>query len=255
MNRSYSWGTRKLESREFPTKRMDTKRNSLSIEDEISVLKREKQNLFQEKSLLKAKIIRLKNKMGKAPQKQRPMSRSHPFQNSLENELKRLKQLSASKRTEIDSIKQSDRAALIGELQEECIILHEEIIRMKYSNKSFNKQTKELHKKLLQTQSEFSESVYSKQKKEINNLHLEIDKQKQRNAVISLKLMKKEHELDSSDERKTIMQNSYSEIDNKIKQEQDQVKQIEDDIKTISQKGEERVKELEERLRNVVSAN
>ena len=254
MNRSYSWGTRKLESREFPGKRATVKRNPLSLEEEISVLKKEKQNLFQEKSLLKAKIVRLKNKLGKAPQKQ-TSSRSHPFQNSLENELKKLKQLSASKRTEIDYIKQSDRAALIGELQEECIILHEEIIRMKYSIKSFTKNNKELHNKLVQTQSEFSESVYNKQKKEINNILLEIDKQKQRNAVISLKLMKKEHQIDSSDERTTIMQNSYSEIDAKIKQEQDQIKRIEEDIQTVKTKGEARVKQLETILRNISQAN
>ena len=37
---------------------------------------------------------------------------------------------------------------------------------------------KGLHNKLVQTQTGFSESLYNKQKKEINNILLEIDKQK-----------------------------------------------------------------------------
>ena len=171
LNRSFSLESRHLAKRQYGDGYVNRGGNMVSKEDEIGILKREKQNLIQEKSLLKAKITRLRNKASKPPQKKKQnIQNIHGLLNNLEVEIKKITQLAASKRTEIETIKQSDRAAVITELQEECLILHQEIIRMKRTNAYMQKQTKDMRNDLMQKQADFSENVYNKQKKERKEL-------------------------------------------------------------------------------------
>ena len=77
--------------------------------EEVNILKREKHNLIQEKSLLKAKITRLID-ITKHPNRYTP--RQNSDQNALEKEYKQVEQLSAYKRAEIASLNASDLAYL-----------------------------------------------------------------------------------------------------------------------------------------------
>ena len=100
----------------------------VKLADEIAIMKREKQNLIQERCLLKAKIVRLNSK-AKHPRQATQVSGIQL--NSLEKEIRQVEQMTASKRSEIALIKLSDRAAIVDELQEECLMLHMELIRMR----------------------------------------------------------------------------------------------------------------------------
>ena len=221
----------------------------LRLSDEISILKKEKQNLIQEKSLLKAKIVRLTNK-AKRP-RQSTQKFNIQYSNSLEKELRQAKQMTAAKRSEIALIKLSDRAAIVDELQEECLMLHMELIRMKKQKIEAEKQRKEAYKKLVNAQEEYSKEVLEKQKKEIAHYIKEIATQKQRNFAIALKLQKKEEAKDVPDERTRVIQNSVDAIDKSIKQEEEETKQIQEEIQQITQEQTKKIKELEDRLKSL----
>ena len=97
----------------------------------------------------------------------------------------------------------------------------------------------------------FPKACIISRKKEISALENDIQRQLQRNSIISLKLMKKEGTPEESDERSSITQHSFNDLDAKIKQEQDQIAKIQKEIKDITEKGNERVRILEEKLRQI----
>ena len=104
------------------------KRSSENITtDDIVNLKREKQNLLQERTLLKAKLARFAD-INRHP---KDAGRNQQIANSLERQVRTLEQLTASKRAEIAQLIYSDRAAVITELQEESKMLHLELMRLK----------------------------------------------------------------------------------------------------------------------------
>ena len=246
--RPYTTNGRGIVSRSY-AKRDQSQSVPLRLSDEISILKKEKQNLIQEKSLLKAKIVRLTNK-AKRP-RQSPQKFNIQYSNSLEKELRQAEQLTAAKRSEIALIKLSDRAAIVDELQEECLMLHMELIRMKKQKIEAEKQRKEAYKKLVNAQEEYSKEVLANQKKEIAHYIKEIAAQKQRNFAIALKLQKKEEARDVPDERTIVMKTSVESIEKSIQQEEEETKQIEEEIKQVTEEQTKRIKELEERLRSL----
>ena len=117
---------------------MFLKTNQEIINDDLSILKKEKQNLIQEKTLLKAKILRFTNKN---KQFKKPLPKLG-IQNSLEKELTQIEQLMAEKRAEIALIKRSDISAHVQELQEECILLYMEIKRLELEKDESEKKKK-----------------------------------------------------------------------------------------------------------------
>lgn len=235
---SYSYGRNHSQARSVPVK----------LADEIAIMKREKQNLIHEKCLLKAKIVRLNSK-AKRPYQQPQVSGIQL--NSLEKEIRQVEQMTAAKRSEIALIKLSDRAAIIDELQEECLMLHMEIIRLSKQKSDAEKQRKETYKKLVSAQEEFSKDVLSNQMKEIACLKREIAVQKQRNAVIARKLQKKERSKGLPDERAKVMQTNIDSIDRAIRQEEYETKQIQNEIKAVTEEQTKLIKELEEKLESL----
>ncbi|EAY14712.1 hypothetical protein TVAG_038180 [Trichomonas vaginalis G3] len=220
---------------------------ALKLADEIGVLKREKQNLIQEKSLLKAKIARLTTR-AKKPQS---FATNSAVQNSLERELHQIEQMTANYRSEIALIKQSDRAAIIDELQEECLMLHMELIRMRSKKSEAEKENKDLQQLLQEKQSEFSREVLSKQKKEIKSLQKEIALQQSRNEIIAEKVQKRENAKDQPDERVRVISSTISDLDQKIKNEEDETEKSKQEIKRIQEEQGARIKLLEDRLKSL----
>lgn len=225
-------------------------RNTNSINkqsDEILNLKREIQHLNQEKNLLRAKIVRLND-----ISKQRPKQcASFILQNSLEREMKKTQQLCADKRAEIESLKASDRAAIIDELKTECLCLHMEIIRMKKVREESKNIYNKINKQLKETQLIYSKDVLEQQKNNIANIKYQISEQSERNKIIAQKIEEREAGNVSVDERSFIFNCALQNIDQQILEEERYIKEIQDEIDRMKEDKELLIANLEERLRSI----
>ena len=216
--------------------------------EEINILKREKQNLIQERSLLRAKISRLID-ITKHPEKYSNKTTTDP--NSLEREYKQIEQMSASRRAEIAQLVSSDLAAVVNELQEECLMLHMELIRVKSEKNKAEQDLKSVTKQLQDAKYNFHPDLEKKQRKIINDLERQITEQKIRNCKIQAKLDSQEyydHGEPQKAEGNPFIAQTLIQLDAKLKSEQADVLEIEEETKKIE---EEKMREIEELQRKL----
>lgn len=219
--------------------------------EEINVLKKEKQNLIQEKSLLKAKITRLID-ITKHPEKYTNKITTDP--NSLEKEYKQIEQMSASRRAEIAQLISSDLAATVNELQEECLMLHMELIRVKGEKNKAEQDLRSIAKQLQDAKYNFSPELEKKQRKIISDLERQIAEQKIRNCKIQAKLDTQDfydYRESQRVEINPIVAQTLMQLDAKLKSEQADVLEIEEETRKIE---EEKLREIEE-LQKKLSEN
>ena len=217
--------------------------------DDLTILKREKQNLIQEKSLLKAKIVRM-NSINKHP---RQHIANLAVQNSLEKEVRQIEQITASKRAEIALIKASDRAAVIEELQEECLMLYMEIKRVQKLKKETETNRKNVSEQLKKAKELYSPEIISMQQKEIEYLQNEIKKQADRNAIIRDKLNRKEDEKDQPNEHQLFMEKTIESLDLQITLEQEQILMLNEKLSVIEKDHKDRILDLQRKLKALSS--
>jgi hypothetical protein len=215
--------------------------------EEVGILKREKHNLIQEKSLLKAKITRLID-ITKHPN--RYSARQNTDQNSLEREYRQVEQLSAYKRAEIASLNASDLAAIVNELQEECLMLHMELIRVKSEKNKTDQELKQVSKQLQEAKAQFHPDLERKQKRIIHELEKQISEQKIRNGKIKAKLEDKENEMldNKQDEASLIIQKTIQDLEQKIRNEQDEIQRIEEEMKQMDEEKNKEINDLQQQL-------
>ena len=215
--------------------------------EEVNILKREKHNLIQEKSLLKAKISRLID-ITKHPNRYNPNQKSD--QNSLEKEYKQVEQLSAYKRAEIASLNASDLAAIVNELQEECLMLHMELIRVKQEKGQTDQELRQVTKQLQEAKLQFHPDLEKKQKKIIHELERQITDQKMRNGKIKAKLDCKENELldNKPDEATMIVQKTIQDLEQKIRNSQLEIERIDDEMKQLEEDKAQEISDLQHEL-------
>jgi uncharacterized sporulation protein YeaH/YhbH (DUF444 family) len=189
--------------------------------DDIVNLKREKQNLIQERSILKAKLARYAN----FNRHTKPPGRNQQIVNSLERQVHTLEQLTAAKRAEIAKLIYSDRAAVVTELQEESKMLHLELMRLKKTKQDTENDLREISLQLQEAQKKYSPSVLNKQHKQIRALERQIAAQRTRNEKIKEKIsqMKKEQEAQNYEEQNDRLQKEIEGLKGKIRNEQQQI--------------------------------
>lgn len=218
--------------------------------EEIGILKREKHNLIQEKSLLKAKISRLID-ITKHPE--RYSSKANSDQNSLEREYRQVEQLSAAKRTEIATLNASDLAAIVNELQEECLMLHMELIRVKAEKNKADCDLRAVTRQLQDAKTNFHPDLERKQKRILRDLDKQVTEQRVRNNKIKAKLDDKEQERmeHGNDSTQNFINQSVIQLEAKIKQEQREIKALEEDIKELDETKQKEIEELKRQLANI----
>ena len=229
---------KKFEREQFAAIKRD---KNLITNDEILELKRERQNLIQERNLLKTKIARFAD-LAKRPNqpsttnpRSRAPSRNTIIANSLQKQIDSLTQMIAQKRTETQQIMVSDRAVQIKELQEEALMLYSEVIRLQDEKKSVDNQYKNATEQLHQIKTHYSESVINDQHKTIKNLEKEISLQQQRNDMIRHKitLLKQEQKDDSFVSAADKMQRQIQNMKDKIKAEKEAIRRLDDETQKL----------------------
>ena len=241
---------KKFEREQFAAIKRD---KNLISQDEIIELKRERQNLIQERNMLKAKITRFSD-LAKRPSqpsttnpRSRAPSRNTIIANSLQKQIDSLTQMIAQKRTETQQIMTSDRAVQIRELQEEALMLYSEIVRLQEEKKNVDAQYKEASDQLHQIKTHYSETVINDQAKMIKNLEKEISLQQQRNDMIRHKitLLKQEQKDETFVSASDKMQRQIQNMKDKIKAERQAIKQLDIETQKLREKHTMELKKLQ----------
>lgn len=205
-------------------------REPITIDDIIN-LKREKQNLTQERYLLKAKLARFTD----VSRRPNTAKRDIQIANSLEKEVRTLENLTAAKRAEINDLIYSDRAAQVTELQEESKMLHLESLRLKRAKLDTEAEIKQLSADLESTCEKYSPQVLTKQQKQIKAIEKEIKMQNEKNESIQKKIdeAKKNQEEQKLEEKSKELQKQINDLKQQIKNEQDQIKKLDNEMRDI----------------------
>lgn len=215
--------------------------------EEIGILKREKHNLIQEKSLLKAKIKRLIDITNRPDTY---TSRSSADQNVIEKEYRQIEQMSAAKRSEISQLNASDLAAVINELQEECLMLHMELIRLVGEKKNTELELRAVTRQLHEAKIQFHPDLEKKQSRIIRDLERQITDQKLRNAKIRAKLDDRENELSETkqDEAVNIIQKNIDDLEARVKAAQAESKSLDDQMRQLEEDKRREINELQNEI-------
>ncbi|OHT09947.1 hypothetical protein TRFO_21040 [Tritrichomonas foetus] len=223
------------------------KRSSENITtDDIVNLKREKQNLLQERTLLKAKLARFAD-INRHP---KAAGRNQQIANSLERQVRTLEQLTASKRAEIAQLIYSDRAAVITELQEESKMLHLELMRLKKTKQETEAELRKVSAELEEACQKYSPAVLTKQQKTIKQLEREISAQQARNEKLKQKIevMQKDQEANNYDDENAKIQKQIDDLKAKIKEEQQAIAQLDKQMAQMSDEHANEMQELQSQL-------
>jgi hypothetical protein len=206
--------------------------------DDIVNLKREKQNLIHERTLLKAKLARYAS-FNHHP---KPPGRNQQIANSLEREVHKLEQLTSAKRAEIAQLIYSDRAAVITELQEESKMLHLELMRLKKSKQESESDLRGLAAEYDEACQKYAPTVLSRQQEQITKLEQMIAAQKEKNEMVRAKISAIKEEQEGEDEQAEKIQRKIEEMQGKIKHEQQEIAAID---RQMQQMREEHAREMQ----------
>jgi chromosome segregation ATPase len=206
-------------------------RESLTTDDILN-LKREKQNLIRERTLLKAKLVRY----GSFSRHPKPAGRNRQIANSLEREVQNLEQLTAAKRAEIAQLIYSDRAALITELQEESKMLHLELMRLQKTKQETENELRVLSAQLDEDSQKYSPAVLARQDAQIRALEREVAAQRTKNNAITERIaaMKCEQESDQSIREAARTQQKIEQLKAQIRKEQQEIAAIDKQMEQMN---------------------
>jgi predicted RNase H-like nuclease (RuvC/YqgF family) len=217
-------------------------RESLTTED-ITNLKREKQNLLRERTLLKAKLSRYAsfNRHSKPP------GRNQQIANSLEREVHKLEQLTAAKRAEIAQLIYSDRAAVITELQEESKMLHLELMRLKKAKQESELDLREIASQYEQACQKYSPAVLTRQHAQIATLEQMIAAQKEKNETLQSKVnsLKAEQEGQERQAEAEKVQQKIDQLKAKIRREQQEISALDKQMEEMRQEHNNEMQRLQ----------
>ena len=195
---------------------------------------------------MRAKLIRLTN-INRKPIKNK---RNSINSNVLQKEVKKLQQVTASKRAEIAQILYSDRASIINELQEQSKLLHCELHRTMNEKISLQDEVKQLQAQLNKEKLINSQAIFQKQTKQIRNLIKQIGIQKERNKKISSKLEEAkmiENNLNGPTQKQQ-MKEKIQELQNQIKSVKNEIQQIDQEMIDIKEVHANQIKLLRKEL-------
>ena len=212
--------------------------------EDIEKLKKEKKALLDERSLLKAKIAHF----GRFSQKSSAPQRNKQIVQSLEKQIQFLEQMTTQKREEINQILQSDRAAIIRELQEESKVLQLELFRLQNSKNEAEQHFREISLQLEEANRKYSSNAIVRQNRTIKLLERDLQEQKEKNQNLKerLKQLKEQRE---EEERKSLnpkLQKQIEEMKSKIEEEKTKISQLDKEIADIKEKHSQDLQALQE---------
>jgi hypothetical protein len=194
--------------------------------DDILNLKREKQNLIQERHLLKAKLARYAN-FNHHP---KLLGHNQQIANTLEHQVRTLEQVTAAKRAEVAQLIHSDRSAVITELQEESKVLHLELMRLKKEKREIEHSFRDVSVELKEASQTYSPEALVHHNKTVKSLEKEIEEQSARNDQIKEKVAQIKDE-----RRSTQNQNPNGKVARRIESIKSQIKQEKNEIADLDQ--------------------
>ena len=200
--------------------------------DEINDLKKQKQILLKERSLLIARIARYEQN----PYRNANDAQNKQIADSLEQDIKQLRKAIKDKKDQIDQVTNSDTAASITETQEESKIMHLELVRMKDEKETIQKELSSSQKKLDSLLEEYSPtSIWM----------LEKDLQAYRKKVLAK--VSAVDKLEFPEKYYNSVAKSKETEEKEEKKRQDLLKKIKDTDKQIKEE-RKRISELENQL-------
>jgi chromosome segregation ATPase len=197
-------------------------REVLTPEDVMN-LKREKQNLLHERTILKAKIARYASYHHHHSQ---PANKTDSILHSLEQEVRQLEQQTAAKRAEVAQLMASDEAAIVSELKEESKMLHLEMMRIRRERQAVERELQDVSAQLEAACQKYSPAEFEKQQKLIKKLEREMVDLRTKNAAAKelVARMKEDEEYRMEEEQEA--KEKVADLKAKIRREQQQIAEI-----------------------------
>lgn len=216
--------------------------------NDIVILKKELNNLTQQKSLLKAKIQRLNDTL----KNHRPKPANQQMANSLEKEISKIEQYNAKRRAEIAAIMSSDLAAEISEQQQESILLYEEINRINKRRKEAEKELATVSEQLEIASQQYSEENLQIAQHKIAMLEQEIASQEQRNERLRSQIEEAEDEMSKAEiESNDKLAKKVEDLQQKIDQEQQKLDELNQEITDKKKEYSDEIEKLEKELKSL----
>lgn len=215
--------------------------------NDIILLKKELNNLTQQKTRLKAKIQHLNDTL------KNPRSKPTNQQaiTSLEKEMKKIEQYNANRQAEINAIMASDLAAEISEQQQESLLLYQEINRINKRKKEADKELADINEQLQIAAQQYSEENLRIAQNKVAELEQQIALQEQNNERLRSQIEEAEEEKSRAEiESDDNLKKQISQLESNIEAEQENIKKLDQEIEDTKKKYEEELQKLEEELKS-----
>lgn len=213
--------------------------------DDITRLKREKQELLQERCMLKAKLVRYEN-FTRHP---KALARTQPVAVGLERRIKELEEISGQLDAEIAELVYSDRAAVVTELQEESKMLHLELMRIRTKRQETETEIADLSQQLEDACTKYSPEALARQQQTIKSLQREIAQQRARNDKIREKVEGIKRERESREGgMSTQVKRQVDEIKARIRKEQQEIADIDKEMEKMKEEHNKEMQVLHAKL-------
>ena len=206
--------------------------------DDVSDLKIEKQQLIDERTQLKAKIVRLE---AQSKRSARAGTSNQNLLTQLDKEYKSVEHLVMQQRAQINQLLRSDNAAERQELQEEAKIIYQERLRLQELQCQQQVELNEARKELDELLKTNGPAIYEKQAEKISVLEDKLNKYEVANAKLAAKIKRLKEEKKTQDESQAGQINSRAEeLRRQIKEVEDKTAEIEEKIR-VSRENHEQV--------------
>ncbi|EAY21157.1 hypothetical protein TVAG_283270 [Trichomonas vaginalis G3] len=214
--------------------------------EDVNDLKIEKQRLIDERTQLKAKIVRLETQSKRST---RTGTSNQNLLTQLDREYKSVEHLIKQQNAQINELLRSDNAAERQELQEEAKIIYQERLRLHdlqcQQQLDLNQAKRELDE-LLSTN---GPAVYEKQANKIQMLEEKLKKYENANAKLAAKIKKLKQEKKIQEETQSGQVGMRAEqLRAQIKEVEQKTDEIEQKIRDSKEKHEKIMKEIRQSI-------
>lgn len=210
-----------------------------STKSDVIALKTEIHDLMRERTLLKANLVRLRDNL-KDP-------RSHAItQGMLTNtaqDIKKITDYNASRRSDIAALLASDTAAAVSENQEESLLLYQELLRTSSIRRDAESRLKQINEEINALAHAYSAEKLNHSALKLAQLEAQIVKQQERNASLikSISVAR----ADASKKSQTQPNPAITSLEERVRQEEDINAQLDLQIAIQRAKYESELQEIE----------
>ena len=221
-------------------------RSARVTKEDVNDLKIEKQQLIEERTQLKAKIVRLETQSKRST---RSGTSNQNLLTQLDKEYKSVEHLIMQQRAQINELLRSDNAAERQELQEEAKIIYQERLRLHDLQCQQQIELSEAKKELDELLSTNGPAVYEKQANKIKLLEDKLKKYEHANAKLAAKIKKLKQEKKIQEETQSGQIGMRAEqLRAQIKEVEDKTAEIEEKIRTSKENHEEAMRRIRQSI-------